>query len=160
MRMIEGEPRGEGRRIGVVLSRYNEVIGLGLWEGCRKALLGCGVAEKEMIAVRVPGAWEIPPAAAKLAPHVDGLIVLGAVIRGETTHHEHIGREVIGQLARLQEKTGKPVALGLLTVETLEQALERSKPGKGNKGLEAALHLLEALDLLKRLEESWAGNEK
>lgn len=150
MKVYEAKPEGKGRRVGIVVSRFNDLVSRRLLDGCREALRRAGVAEDGMEAVLVPGAWEIPPAARRLAEtgRFDGLVALGAIVRGETTHHEHISREVTAQLVRLQESWGRPVALGVLTTDTLDQALERSGEGEGNKGAEAALHLLELLSVL------------
>jgi 6,7-dimethyl-8-ribityllumazine synthase len=116
--------------------------------------MGHGVAEKNIEVAWVPGAWEIPVVAAKMVKtgKFQGVIALGAVIRGETTHHEHIGSQVAAGLRELSEKSGLPVSFGVLTTETLDQALARAGEKSDNKGAEAALHLLETLSVLDQIQ--------
>jgi 6,7-dimethyl-8-ribityllumazine synthase len=149
----EGNLEGAKRRVAVVVSRFNDLIGQRLVAGALATLQGRGVAEKNIEVAWVPGAWEIPVAALKLAKtgKFDGVITLGAVIRGETSHHEHIAAEVSAALRRLTEETALPVAFGVLTTETLDQALARAGDGPSNKGAEAALHLLETLSVLEQI---------
>jgi 6,7-dimethyl-8-ribityllumazine synthase len=149
----EGRPNGKGRRVAVVVSRFNDLIGRRLLEGALKTLAHCGVAEKDVEVAWVPGAWELPAAARKFAAtgRFQGIVALGAVIRGETTHHEHIGAETAAGLSRITAETGLPVAFGVLTTETLEQALDRAGERENNKGAEAVLHLLETIDVLEKI---------
>lgn len=139
--------------MAVVVSRFNDLIGRRLLKGALATLAARGVAEKDVEVAWVPGAWEIPVVAARLAGtgRIQGLIALGAVIRGETTHHEHIASEVAAALRRLTEKTGLPVSFGVLTTDNLDQALARAGEQTDNKGAEAALHLLETLSVLKQI---------
>ncbi len=151
--VYEGTPEGTGKRVAVVVSRYNDLITRRLLEGALETLSRQGVKGQNVEVAWVPGAWEIPVVARKLAKtgRFDGIIALGAIIRGETTHHEVIGREVSAGLRRLAEDTGLPVALGVLTTENLEQALARVGEGLDNKGTEAALHLLDTLSVLGQI---------
>jgi 6,7-dimethyl-8-ribityllumazine synthase len=154
VKTYEGKPEGLGVHVAVVVSRFNDLIGQRLLKGALETLALKGVAEKSVEVVWVPGAWEIPVAAGKMARtgRFGGVIALGAVIRGETTHHEHIAAEVSTALRQLTEETGLPVSFGVLTTENLDQALARAGEGADNKGAEAALHLLETLSVLKQIK--------
>lgn len=129
-----------GLRVALVRSAFNAAVVGGLAEGARQALLGQGAREDDLSEVEVPGAFELPLAAraAALSGRFDAVVALGAVIRGETDHYEHIAREAAAGLAAVSRETGVPVGFGVLTVEREEQALARSAPGEGNKGAEAA----------------------
>jgi len=153
-RMIEGDPEGRGVRVAVVASRFNDLIGKRLLSGALEVLEKKGVAGQDVQVAWVPGAWEVPVVARRFAGsgRFDGVIALGVVIRGETTHHEHIGREVAARLSRVTEETGIPVAFGILTTGNLEQALARCGARENNKGCEAALHLLETISVLKQIK--------
>ncbi|HVZ81295.1 MAG TPA: 6,7-dimethyl-8-ribityllumazine synthase [bacterium] len=153
MKVIEGKPEGKGARIAVVVSRFNDLIGQRLLKGALETLKARGVAEGDIEVAWVPGAWEIPVVAARMAAQgkFNGVIALGAIVRGETTHHEHIGSEVSAALRGLTERYGLPVAFGVLTTEDLDQALARAGEHSDNKGAEAALHLLETLSVLGQL---------
>lgn len=154
IKIDEGKPEGPGARVAVVVSRFNDLIGQRLLKGALETLVLKGVDGKNIEVAWVPGAWEIPVVARKLAGtgRFQGLIALGAVIRGETSHHEHIAAEVAGALRRLTEETGLPVSFGVLTTENLDQALARAGESTDNKGAEAALHLLETLSVLKQIK--------
>lgn len=154
VKIYEGKPEGSKYRIAVVVSRFNDLIGQRLLKGALETLAARGVAEKNTEVAWVPGAWEIPVVAAKMAGtgKFQGIITLGAVIRGETTHHEYIAAEVSAALRNLSEKAGLPVAFGVLTTETLDQALARAGEKSDNKGAEAALHLLETLSVLDQIQ--------
>jgi 6,7-dimethyl-8-ribityllumazine synthase len=134
--------------IGIVVSTYNSNITQRILDGARQTLTAAGFGER-MIVVRVPGAWELPLAARQLAmrPEVCGVVTLGAVIKGETTHDEHINRAVSLALMELMMTSGKPVGFGLLTCNTLEQAIHRAGGNVGNKGCETAEAVLAMLDL-------------
>jgi len=149
----EGSPVASDRRFAVVASRFNPGVVRRLEEACLAALRGKGVREDRITWVRVPGAFEIPLAARRLAAsgRYAAVIALGAVIRGETTHYDLISREAAAGLSSVMRDTGIPCAFGVLTTETEDQALDRSGPGEGNKGAEAALVALEMADLLPRL---------
>lgn len=149
----EGKPEGSKVRVAIVVSRFNDLIGQRLLKGALETLLSRGVVEKNIETAWVPGAWEIPVVADRFAAtgKFDGIITLGAVIRGETTHHEHIAGQVAAALRRLTERTGLPVAFGILTTESLDQALARAGEKQDNKGSEAAFHLLETLSVLDQI---------
>jgi len=153
-KIFEGKPEGARRRVAVVVSRFNDLIGKRLLQGALETLRAKGVAEDDIEVAWVPGAWEIPVAARKMAKTggFQGVITLGAVIRGETTHHEHIAHEVAAALRKITDETGLPVAFGVLTTETLDQALARAGEKNDNKGAEAALHLLETLSVLEQIQ--------
>jgi 6,7-dimethyl-8-ribityllumazine synthase len=153
-----GDLAGAGRRFAIVASRFNERIGQALIAGATDCLRRHGVAAGDVLLVTVPGAWEIPqalsavaasPAAGKLA----GLIALGVVLRGETPHFDYLARECTAGIARAGERHGLPVAYGVLTCDTAEQAEERAGGKAGNKGWEAALAALEMADLFARLRD-------
>jgi len=153
-KVIEGKSGSSNHRIAVVVSRYNDMISQRILKAALETLSAKGVADQDVEVAWVPGAWEIPVVAQKMLKtgKFKGVIALGAVIRGETTHHTHIGTEVAAGLRRLTEKTGIPVAFGVLTTETLEQALARAGGKAGNKGIEAALALLETLSVLEQIQ--------
>ncbi len=140
-------------RFAIVVSRYNESITSKLLTGAVEALRAAGVADERIDVAWVPGAWEIPLAAAELAGGGEyaAVVCLGAVIRGETTHDEHINRQVSLSLGQLALDTKTPIAFGVLTCNTLEQAIHRAGGNVGNKGVEAAEAALEMVDLLGQL---------
>lgn len=153
--MIEhhGQLRGDGRRFGIVVSRFNDFITRPLLAGARDCLVRHGVSDGDIEVAWVPGAWEIPGALAKLAERgrFDALIALGAVIRGATPHFDYVCGEVAGGVGAVGRTTGLPAAFGVLTTDTIEQAIERAGTKAGNKGWEAALAALETADLYARL---------
>lgn len=159
--MIEhqGQLRGEGRKFGIAVGRFNELITRQLLAGARDCLLRHGVADDDIEAVWVPGAWEIPGALRRLAAtgRFDALIALGTVIRGATPHFEFVAGEAASGVSAVSASADLPVAFGLLTTDTVEQALERAGSKAGNKGWEAALAALEMADLYERLGEGHAG---
>jgi 6,7-dimethyl-8-ribityllumazine synthase len=150
---IRGALTGSGRRFGVVASRFNARIVDALVGGAVDCLLRHGVSASDIELVRVPGAWEIPPALAELAAlgRVSGLVALGAVLRGETPHFDVICRECGRGVARVAESYRMPVGFGVLTCDTTAQAEERAGGKAGNKGWEAASAALEMADLFARL---------
>jgi 6,7-dimethyl-8-ribityllumazine synthase len=152
--MIQGTPQGAGKRVAVVVSRFNDLIGRRLLQGALETLKARGVPEENNETAWVPGAWELGVVAAKWARtgRFDGLIALGAIIRGETTHHEVLGHEIAASLGALSLETGIPVAFGVLTTENLDQALARAGEKTDNKGAEAALHLLETMSVLDQIQ--------
>ncbi len=154
VKIHEGKPEGSKYCVAIVVSRFNDLIGQRLLKGALETLRSRGVLEKNIEVAWVPGAWEIPVVAAKLARtgRFQGMITLGAVIRGETTHHEHIATEVSSGLRRLSEKSGLPIAFGVLTTDSLDQALARAGEKSENKGAEAVLHLLETLSVLDQIQ--------
>jgi 6,7-dimethyl-8-ribityllumazine synthase len=150
---IRGSVVATGCRFAVVVSRFNEEITSGLLGGARTALLAAGVADDDVTLVHVPGAFEIPVAALHLAQsgHFDAIICLGCLIKGETMHFEYIAEAASQGIMNVSVATGVPVAFGVLTTITEEQAVVRSGPGDGNKGREAALAAIEMATLFKRL---------
>lgn len=147
----QGEPNGAGLRIGVVASRFNQVVTERLLTGALEALRRSGVAEDDVQVVHVPGAFEIPLLADLLASsgRFDGVVCLGAVIRGETPHFDFIASWVVAEIGRLMVANRVPIALGVLTTNSIEQALERSGGKHGNKGYEAAMTAIEMVNLRK-----------
>jgi len=150
---IEGEFRAEGARFGIVVGRFNGFVVESLLGGALDTLLRHGVAREDLTVVKVPGSWEIPIAARRLARagRFDALIALGAVIRGGTPHFEYVAGECAKGLAQVSMEEDLPVAFGVLTVDTIEQAIERSGTKAGNKGAEAAMSALEMVSVLRRV---------
>jgi 6,7-dimethyl-8-ribityllumazine synthase len=149
-----GGTRGAGRRIGVVVSRFNDLITDRLLAGARSCLLDHGVADGDIHVAWAPGAWELPLAAQMLLEKkgCDAIVALGCVIRGDTPHFDYVAGAAASGLSALSLRTGRPVTFGVLTVDTTEQALSRAGGKLGNKGWEAALAALEMLDLAASLE--------
>jgi 6,7-dimethyl-8-ribityllumazine synthase len=152
-RVFEGKPNAPAGSLAIVVSRYNESITKNLLAGALAALAERGVADEQIDVAWVPGAFEIPLVADRLANsgRYRAVICLGAVIRGETTHDQHINRAVSVGLGQAGLRSGVPVLFGVLTCDTLEQAIHRSGGNVGNKGRECALAALEMIDLLARL---------
>lgn len=150
---IEGDLSAAGRRFGIVVARWNAVITDRLLQGALDALLRSGAASTEIEIVRVPGAWEIPAAARSLAEskRFAAIITLGVLLRGETAHYEAIYTEVARGIGQSQQDTGVPHAFGVLTCETLEQALDRAGVKAGNKGFEAAIAAIEMASIGTKL---------
>jgi 6,7-dimethyl-8-ribityllumazine synthase len=152
---VEGDLSAAGKRFAIVVARWNAVITDRLLQGSLDALTrsGCRLAEIEI--VRVPGAWEIPSAARTLAEskRFAGIITLGVLLRGETAHYEAIYNEVARGIGQSQQETGVPHAFGVLTCETLEQALDRAGLKAGNKGFEAAVAAIEMASIQEKLSE-------
>ncbi len=140
-----------GLRVGIVVSRFNGFIAERLLEGALDALIRHGAADGDIAVVRVPGAFEIPLVAQKLAVagKYDAIICLGAVIRGSTPHFDYVASEVSKGVAQVSLKTGVPVAFGVLTTDSIEQAVERAGTKAGNKGFDAAMTAIETANLLK-----------
>lgn len=151
MKVYEGKLQAKGYRIGIVLSRFNQFISGHLLEGALEALKKLGADEAAVSVYKVPGAFEIPMVARLLArkKQVDGILCLGVLIRGETPHFDFLSAEVTKGLAQVAMEEGLPVAYGILTVETLEQGIERAGTKAGNKGYNAAMALVEMLNLLQ-----------
>ena len=157
MKVLEGKLTAEGLRIGIVAARFNEFITNKLVSGAIDALTRHGALEENMTMAWVPGAFEIPLAAQKMANsgHFDAVICLGAVIRGSTPHFDYVSNEVTKGVAHVGLQTGVPTVFGVLTTDTIEQAIERAGTKAGNKGFDAAMTAIEMANLLK----SWApGN--
>jgi 6,7-dimethyl-8-ribityllumazine synthase len=151
---VEGDLSAAGMRFAIVVARWNAVITERLLEGALDALLRSGARRDEIEVVRVPGAWEIPSAARALAEtgKVDAIITLGCLLRGETAHYEAIYNEVARGIGQSQQETGIPHSFGVLTCETLEQALNRAGIKAGNKGFEAALAAIEMVSLNRKIK--------
>jgi 6,7-dimethyl-8-ribityllumazine synthase len=154
IRSLGGDLLVRDLRIVIVAARFNETIVEGLVRGAVDALLRHGASEKQIELVRVPGAFDLPFAVRKVAAsrRPDAIVALGAVIRGATPHFDYVAGQCAAGLARASEDSGVPVAFGVLTTETIEQAVERSGTKAGNKGADAALCAVEMANLLKRLE--------
>ena len=152
-KILEGVLLGKGLKFGVVVSRFNEFITRKLLEGAQDALLRHGVNEDDIEIAWVPGAFEIPQVAQKLAQSqkYNAIICLGAVIRGGTPHFDYIASEVTKGIARVGLDTGLPVIYGVITTDTLEQAIERSGTKAGNRGFEAAVNAIEMANLVKSM---------
>lgn len=150
---IAGQLDAGGQRVALVVSRFNSFICERLVEGALDCLQRHGASDDQISIVRVPGAFEIPLVAQRLAAsgRYDGVICLGAVIRGATPHFDYVSAEVSKGIASVSLATGVPVAFGVLTTDTLEQAIERAGSKAGNKGAEAAMTLIEMISLLKQL---------
>lgn len=153
-RLIEGRLSAEGFRFAIVVSRFNDFISSKLVEGAIDALTRHGASDDKISLVKVPGAFETPLAAKKLAKSnkYDAVICLGAVIRGGTPHFDYIASEVSKGIANVALESGVPVAFGVLTTDNLEQAIERAGSKSGNKGYDAAISAIEMLNLFKELE--------
>jgi 6,7-dimethyl-8-ribityllumazine synthase len=152
---LKGTPQARGRRFAIVVARFNELITERLAEGARSCLLESGAPDDAVDVAWVPGAWELPVAALRLARtgQYAGIVAIGCVIRGETAHFDYIAGEAASGLGAVARDTGVPVGFGVLTTEDEEQALARAGGAAGNKGWEAAQAVLEMADLLARLEE-------
>jgi 6,7-dimethyl-8-ribityllumazine synthase len=150
---VEGDLSAQGMRFAVVVSRWNAVITDRLLQGALDGLYRSGATRRDVQVFRVPGAWEIPLAARKAAEqgHVDAVITLGVLLRGETAHYEAIYNEVSRGIGQSQQETGIPHAFGVLTCETLEQALNRAGIKAGNKGFEAAIAAIEMVSLERKM---------
>lgn len=154
MNEYEGMLTANGLRVGIVAARFNDFIVSHLVEGARDALLRHGARDEDISLVRVPGAFEIPLATARLAAKdsIDAVICVGAVIRGATPHFDYVAAEVSKGIAQVSLSSGKPVAFGVLTTDTIDQAVERAGSKSGNKGFEAAVTVIEMSSLLAALE--------
>ncbi len=152
---IEGDLSAAGMKFGIVVSRWNAVVTDRLLDGALDALVRSGADRADILVVRVPGAWEIPAAARALANagRADAIVALGCLLRGETAHYEAIYNEVARGIGQSQQETGIPHSFGVLTCETLEQALNRAGIKAGNKGFEAALAAIEMASLRKKLQQ-------
>ena len=152
-RQYEGRLDGSGLRMGLVVGRFNSFISERLVDGALDALLRHGVADDDIMVARVPGAFEIPLVARKLAESgkFDAVICLGAVIRGSTPHFDYVSAEVSKGIASVGLASGVPVIFGVLTTDSIEQAIERAGTKAGNKGFDAAVSAIEMVNLLKEI---------
>ena len=152
-KIIEGKLDAKGLRVGLLVSRFNSFISDRLVEGAIDGLLRHNAEKEDINIVRVPGAYEIPPAAKKMAEsgRYDAIICLGAVIRGATPHFDYVSAEVSKGVASVSLDSGIPVAFGVLTTDTIEQAIERAGSKAGNKGFDAVMAAVEMANLYKAL---------
>lgn len=150
---IEGSLHAGGMSFGILVSRFNSFIGERLLEGALDALIRHGASDENIVVARVPGAFEIPLAARKMAEsgRFDAVICLGAVIRGATPHFDYVAAEVSKGIAHVSLDSGVPVIFGVLTTDSIEQAIERAGTKAGNKGFDAAMTAVETVNLLKGL---------
>jgi 6,7-dimethyl-8-ribityllumazine synthase len=152
MKEVKGNFQGKGRKIAIVISRFNEFIGNQLLAGCLDALKKSGVIEADISVIWTPGSFEIPQVLSKLdSKKFDAVIALGAVIRGETPHFDYIAAEVSKGIARNAQDKKVPIIFGVITADTVEQAVERAGTKQGNKGRDAALSALEMADIYSQL---------
>ncbi len=153
MKIHEGELQAKGLKFAVVISRFNDFITSKLLDGAVDALLRHGADESNIEIVKVPGAFEIPLAAKKLAEKefYDAIICLGTVIRGATPHFDYVAAEAAKGIATASMETGLPIAFGVLTTDTIEQAVERAGSKSGNKGWDAAMVAIEMAQLFKKI---------
>ena len=152
-KILEGKIVAKGMKFGIVASRFNDFICGRLIDGAMDALTRAGADDKDIAIYKVPGAFELPLVAKKLAKsgNFDAIICLGAVIRGATPHFEYISAEVSKGIASVGLETEVPVAFGVLTTDTIEQAIERAGTKSGNKGADAAMSAIEMVDLFKKI---------
>ena len=152
-KIIEGTLNAQGVRFAIVVSRFNDFINAKLLDGALDALLRHGAEDEHMVTIRVPGSFEIPLMAKKLADsgNYDAVICLGAVIRGATPHFEYISAEVTKGIAKVTLDSGIPISFGILTTDNIEQAIERAGTKSGNKGWDAAMAAIEMVNLLKEM---------
>lgn len=151
---FEGNLDAKGQKVGIVVSRFNSFICERLLEGAVDALVRHGADDGNISVVRVPGAFEIPLAAKKMADsgNYDAIICLGAVIRGSTPHFDYVASEVSKGVASVSLESGVPISFGVLTTDTIEQAVERAGTKAGNKGFEAAVTAIETVNLFKAIK--------
>lgn len=153
MKVLEGKVVSEGIKIGIVASRFNEFIVSKLVSGARDGLVRHNVNDDDISLAWVPGAFEIPVIAKSMAESgkYDAVICVGAVIRGQTSHYDYVCNEVSKGIAQVSLSTGVPVMFGIITADTIEQAVERAGTKAGNKGYDAALSAIEMVNLMKNL---------
>lgn len=151
MKTFQGKLQAEGLKIGIVVSRFNSFISDRLLEGALDALQKMGALEADLTLYKVPGSFEVPLVARKIAraKSADGILCIGALVRGDTPHFDFLGAEVTKGLAQIAVEDGVPVSFGILTVDTVEQGIERAGTKAGNKGYDAACALVETLNLVK-----------
>ena len=153
MKRIEGELQAKGLKFGVIVSRFNDFITGKLLEGAHDALVRHGAREDDIDVVKVPGSFEIPLVAKKMAMkgRYNAIICLGTIIRGATPHFEYVAAEASKGIASASMETGVPMAFGIITSDTIEQAVERAGTKSGNKGWDAAITAIEMAQLLKKI---------
>lgn len=153
-RRLEGKPEGEGLRIGVAVARFNQAVTDRLLAGALEALVGHGVADDAIDVATVPGAFELPLCVQRLAStgRYDALLCLGAVVRGDTPHFDFVAGEAAHGISEIARRHDLPIAFGVLTTDTMEQALARAGGERGNKGYEAAVTALEMVQVLRSVQ--------
>lgn len=153
MKTISGQVNAKGKKVAIIVSRWNELITKQLLEGAIDALAAHG--DPDVLVVHTPGTWEMPPVAARLIAQgkVDGVVALGCILQGATTHAQLLAGDVSSALMRLQTESGIPIGWGILTPENAEQGLDRAGLKMGNKGREAALAVVEMMSVLPALEK-------
>jgi 6,7-dimethyl-8-ribityllumazine synthase len=151
MKTYQGKLQAKGLKIGIVVSRFNSFLSERLLEGALEALQKMGAQEADLAIYKVPGSFEVPLVAKKLAQAktVDGILCIGALIRGDTPHFDYLSAEVTKGLAQIAMDDGVPVSFGILTVDSVEQGIERAGTKAGNKGYDAAFSLVETLNMIK-----------
>jgi 6,7-dimethyl-8-ribityllumazine synthase len=153
VKVVRGDADGAGLRVAIVVARFNEIVTTALLDGAVQALAHAGVADDDVTVVWVPGAFEIPTVAARLAGDVDAVVCLGAVIRGETAHFELVANEAARGIGEVTRSTGVPCIFEVLATDDLAQAQARAGGAHGNKGWEAAMAAVEMARLLRALPE-------
>lgn len=153
MKIIEGDLQAKGVRFGIVVSRFNDFITSRLLDGALDALIRHGADEKDIEIVKVPGSFEIPMVAKTMARKgiYNAIICLGAIIRGATPHFEYVAAEVSKGIASASMETGVPISFGIITSDTIEQAIERAGSKSGNKGWDAAMTAIEMAQVIKKI---------
>ncbi|MFA6281782.1 MAG: 6,7-dimethyl-8-ribityllumazine synthase [Candidatus Omnitrophota bacterium] len=152
MKEITGNYSGKGKKIAIIISRFNEFVSNELLSGCVDTLKKSGVEEKDLLAVWTPGAFEIPQVLSKMdTKKFDAIIALGVIIRGDTPHFDYIASEVAKGVAKVSLDKNVPIAFGIITAETIEQAIERAGTKQGNKGRDAALSALEMANIYTQI---------
>jgi 6,7-dimethyl-8-ribityllumazine synthase len=153
MKIIEGELQAKGLKFCVIVSRFNDFITSRLLDGAKDALLRHGAKEDDIDVIKVPGSFEIPIVARKIALKgvYNAIICLGTIIRGATPHFDYIASEVSKGIASVSLETGVPIAFGVITSDTIEQAIERAGTKSGNKGWNAAITAIEMVQVLKKI---------
>lgn len=162
MKEIQGSFQAQGQKIGIVVAHFNEMITKKLLEGALEGLKRHGADLEHTTVVWVPGSFEIPVAAKKLAAsgQYDAVITLGAIIRGSTTHYDYVAGQASSGISAISQETGVPVIFGILTTDTIEQAIERSGTKMGNKGFEAAQAAIEMANVMKELDATHPDHVK
>jgi len=150
VKVIEGQMVAKGKRFALVASRFNDFVTKALVEGCIDTLVRHGAKDTDITVTWVPGSFEVPPVALRVAKSkkVDAVVCLGAVIRGDTPHFDFVASEAAKGIAQVSMQTGVPAIFGVITADTLEQAMERAGSKGGNKGRDAALHAIEMANLI------------
>jgi len=153
MKTFEGELQAKGLKFAIIVSRFNDFIGSKLLDGAVDALVRHGASDQNIDIIKVPGAYEIPLAAKKVASNKkhDAIICLGAIIRGATPHFDYVAAEASKGIAQASLDSGIPIAFGVLTTDTIEQAVERAGTKSGNKGWDCAMVAIEMAQLFKKL---------